>query len=141
MSDKVILLVEDDPDDKLLIERAFKKSNIPNRIIWVKDGVEALDFLLGKKIYESLINRHLIILLDLKLPKINGLEVLKAIRKDDNTKHIPVIIFTSSNEEQDKIKCYENGANSYINKPIDSNLLNDIVNKIGYYWLCLNQSL
>ncbi|MBI2133725.1 response regulator [Candidatus Woesearchaeota archaeon] len=131
-----ILLVDDNKDDLDLALHAFRKSNIANEIVTAHDGVEAIDFLLGKHQ-----NKHnpAMVLLDLKLPKLDGLEVLKRIRADPKTKMIPVIILTSSNEEEDLLKSYESGANSYIRKPVDFDKFMHVVKQIGIYWLVLNE--
>jgi two-component system response regulator len=141
MKDNFILLVEDNYDDELLTIRAFKKNNIRNELIVVHDGVEALDFLFRRDKY---VNRTPsgtpeIVLLDIKLPKLNGIEVLKGIRNDKRTSLIPVIILTSSKEEDDLIQCYQNRANSYIRKPVDFNEFIHTVNSLGLYWLALNE--
>ncbi len=138
---KLILLAEDNPDDVLLTQRAFKKSNILNELVVVNDGQEALDYLFGKGKYKE---RDIsimpeIILLDLKMPKLDGLETLKKIRKSLKTKHLPVIILTTSKEEKDIVKSYCLGANSYINKPVDFDQFVEAVNQLGLYWLVLNQ--
>jgi two-component system, response regulator len=138
---KIILLVEDNPDDILLTKRALSKSNILNEIVVAHDGIEALDYLFGRGKWE---NRDLeimpqVILLDLKMPKIGGLEVLKEIRKNDKTKLLPVIILTTSKEESDITTGYNIGANSYICKPVDFNQFHTAIQQLGLYWLVLNQ--
>ena len=142
MSDKVILLVEDNPDDEALTLRALKKNNIQNEVVVARDGVEALDYLFGSGKYAgrdvSLLPS--VTLLDLKLPKIDGLEVLEKIRANDLTKLLPVVILTSSKEEQDLLKGYELGANSYIRKPVDFSQFIESVRQLGLYWLLLNES-
>lgn len=139
-SSKVILLVEDNPDDVALTLRAFKKNNIMNEFVIAKDGAEALDYLNGTGEYEGRDIEDIpqIVLLDLKLPKVNGLEVLKAIRSNDRTKLLPVIILTSSKEQQDLIDGYSLGANSYIRKPVDFEQFTEAVRQLGLYWLVLN---
>jgi len=137
MKPKVILLVEDNPDDVRLTQRALKKSNITNELALVRDGQEALDYLLGPTAAEML---PTLILLDLNLPKIDGLEVLKALRANDRTKRMPVVILTSSKEDQDIIKSYNLGANSYIRKPVDFGQFTEAVRQLGLYWLLLNES-
>ncbi len=141
MRDNFVLLVEDNYDDELLTIRAFKKNNIKNKLIVTRDGVEALDFLFKKDKYVNRIpeGSPSIILLDIKLPKLNGIEVLKVIRENNFTSLIPVIILTSSKEEEDLIQCYKNRANSYIRKPIDFNEFMETVNNLGLYWLALNE--
>jgi two-component system, response regulator len=141
MEEKIILLVEDNPDDVALTLRAFEKSRIKNRIIIAEDGVEALDYIFRRGKYEKRELKELpaVILLDLKLPKLDGFEVLKAIRENELTKFLPVVILTSSKEEQDIIRGYKNGANSYIRKPVDFDKFFDAVQTLGLYWLILNE--
>ena len=141
MEEKLILLVEDNPDDQALTLRALKKNNIRNRVVIRQDGVEALDFLLcqGADAGRDPHDMPQVILLDLKLPKIDGLEVLRRIRADERTRLLPVVILTSSREEQDMIKGYGYGANSYIRKPVDFNQFVEAVNQLGMYWLVLNE--
>ena len=140
-TDKFIMLIEDNPDDETLTQRALKKSNILNDIVIARDGVEALDFLFceGRYSTRNPRKRPTIILLDLKLPKINGLDVLKRLRADERTRLFPIVILTSSKEEQDLINCYRLGANSYIRKPLDFNRFVDAVGKLCLYWLELNE--
>jgi CheY-like chemotaxis protein len=142
MSDKVILLVEDNPDDEALTLRALKKNNIQNEVVVARDGVEALDYLFGSGKYAGRDVRVLpsVTLLDLKLPKIDGLEVLEKVRANELTKFLPVVILTSSKEEQDLLKGYELGANSYIRKPVDFSQFIESVRQLGLYWLLLNES-
>lgn len=142
MEKKVILLVEDNLDDIDLTLRALKKNNIQNEIIVVNDGVEALDFLWGRGKYEDRDLNELptVILLDIKLPKIDGLEVLRQIRENDITKFIPCVILTSSKEEQDLIKGYSLGVNSYVRKPVDFNQFVEAVRQLGLYWLLINET-
>lgn len=142
MEEKMILLVEDNPDDEELTLRALKKNNIGNNLVVVRDGVEALDFLYGTGVYASRDIRNLpqIILLDLNLPKVNGLEVLRRIRETESTRLLPVVILTSSREEQDLINGYSLGANSYVRKPVDFNQFVEAVRQLGLYWLVLNES-
>lgn len=137
-----ILLVEDNPSDAELTIRAFKKSNVANKIVHLKDGAEALDFLFGKGVYytRNINNKPKVILLDLKMPKVNGIEVLREIRSNALTKKIPVVILTSSNEDPDIKACYELGVNSYIVKPVGFKNFTDVVSKLGFYWLLLNKS-
>ncbi len=141
MNNKQILLVEDNPDDVALTMRALKKNNIANEVIVAKDGVEALDYLFGTGGYESrdVGKTPAVVLLDLKLPMVDGLEVLERIRKDERTKLIPVVILTSSKEEQDLVRGYRLGANSYIRKPVDFIQFSEAVRQLGLYWLILNE--
>jgi two-component system, response regulator len=130
-----ILLVEDNPDDLELGLHALRKENLANQIRVARDGAEALDFLHG------LPNGHQprLVLLDLKLPKLDGLEVLRRMRSDDRTRMVPVVIMTSSNEERDLIESYRLGVNSYIQKPVDFSKFTDIVRQVGLYWLVINR--
>lgn len=130
-----ILLVEDNPDDELLAMRALKKNNILNEVRVARDGAEALDYLEGLAEEETLPE---LILLDLQLPKVSGLEVLKAIRDNPRTQLLPVVILTSSDEEKDLVSSYQLGANSYIRKPVDFSQFVDAVQQLGIYWLVLN---
>ncbi|MBN1555809.1 MAG: response regulator [Phycisphaerae bacterium] len=136
-----ILLVEDNEDDIALTIRAFEKQNIANKLIVVKDGAEALDFLFCREQYQNRSAGDLpqVILLDLKLPKVNGLEVLRRIRENSVTKLLPVVILTSSHEEQDLIQGYSLGANSYVRKPVDFVQFTEAVRQLGLYWLLLNE--
>jgi two-component system, response regulator len=142
MREKLILLVEDNPDDAELTCRALQKSNILNRVDVVTDGRMALDYLMHKGKYENFENDHYpeLVLLDLKLPKLDGLEVLQAIRQYEPTKLLPVVILTSSNEERDIVKSYSKGANSYIRKPVDFEQFAQAINHLGLYWLVLNNA-
>jgi two-component system response regulator len=137
----MILLIEDNADDEALTLRALKKNNVSNEVVVAHDGVEALDFLFGTGPYEGrdLTLTPEIILLDLKLPKVDGLEVLRRIRADESTRLLPVVILTSSNEEQDRITGYGLGANSYVRKPVDFNQFIEGVRQLGLYWLILNE--
>ena len=141
-SDKVILLVEDNPDDEALTIRALNKNNIANRVEVARDGVQALDYLFATGAHEGRAGAALpqVVLLDLKLPKMDGLEVLKRLRSDERTKFLPVVILTSSKEAQDLIGSYSNGANSYIRKPVDFTQFTEAVRQMGMYWLVLNES-
>jgi len=138
--DKFILLVEDNPDDEALTLRALKKNNILNPVMVARDGVEALDFLFGAGAHagRDVSQTPQIVLLDLKLPKIDGLEVLRRIRADERTRLQPVVILTTSNEEQDILSSYELGANSYIRKPVDFEQFMEAVRQLGLYWLVIN---
>ena len=141
MEEKMILIVEDNPDDEELTIRALRKNNIGNRLVVVRDGVEALDFLFCTGVYSNRDPDDLpqTILLDLKLPKVDGLEVLKRIRADERTSLLPVVILTSSNEERDLLQSYKNGANSYVRKPVDFNEFLEAARQLGLYWLVLNK--
>lgn len=143
MDEKVILLVEDNPDDAELTLRALKKNNILNQVVLAHDGVEAIDYLFGTGTYAGRDTSVLpsVVLLDLKLPKIDGLEVLKRIRAGELTRYLSVVILTSSKEEQDLIHGYQLGANSYIRKPVDFNQFMEAVRQLGLYWLVLNESV
>ena len=143
MRTSTILLVEDNPDDEMLALRAFKKNNITNEVNVARDGVEALDFLFGRGSYDGrdVAHQPSLILLDLKLPKMDGLEVLKALRANEHTKLIPVVVMTTSKEEDDLVRSYSLGANSYIRKPVDFNQFIDAVRQVGLYWLVLNEPL
>ena len=141
MENKTILLVEDNPDDEALTLRALKKNNIGNTVVVVRDGAEALDFLFCTGAY---VNREphempQVTLLDLKLPKVDGLEVLRRLRADERTHLLPIVILTSSNEEHDLIDGYKSGANSYVRKPVDFNQFVEAVRQLGLYWLVLNE--
>lgn len=140
-TEKFILLVEDNPDDETLTQRALKKSKINNDIAIARDGVEALEFLFceGRYSTRNPQKKPAVILLDLKLPKISGLEVLKRLRADDRTQFFPVVILSSSKEEHDLINSYRLGANSYIRKPLDFNRFAEAVSKLCFYWLELNE--
>jgi CheY-like chemotaxis protein len=131
-------LVEDNPDDVALTLRAFKKQNILNRVVVAKDGAEALERLFGR---QSDPRMPSVILLDLKLPKVDGIEVLKKIRAHERTKFIPTIVLTSSKEEVDLLRSYENGANSYIRKPVEFKEFLETVNRLGMYWMLLNERI
>jgi two-component system, response regulator len=142
MEKKMILLVEDNPDDEALTLRALKKSNILNEVVVARDGVEALDFLFATGMYGDRDANIMpqMVLLDLKLPKIDGLEVLRRLRADERTQMLPIIILTSSKEEQDLINGYKYGCNSYIRKPVDFSQFSESVRQLGLYWLVLNET-
>jgi two-component system, response regulator len=136
-----ILLVEDSAADAHLAMRALERQKIGNRIIWLKDGAEALDYLFSRGAYAERRN-HMpkMILLDLKMPKVDGIEVLRQIKADDRTRAIPVVILTSSAEESDLVRSYQLGVNSYIVKPVDFSQFNETVAKAGFYWLLVNRT-
>jgi two-component system response regulator len=142
MEKTTILLVEDNPDDEALTLRALNKNNIGNKVFVVRDGAEALDFLFCTNTYADRDPHDVpqLILLDIKLPKVNGLEVLRRIRADKRTRLLPVVILTSSKEEQDLVEGYKSGANSYVRKPIDFNQFAESIRELGLYWLVLNES-
>ncbi|HUJ40446.1 MAG TPA: response regulator [Candidatus Acidoferrales bacterium] len=142
MDDQVILLVEDNPDDEALTLRALKKNQIMNEVVVAHDGVEALDYLLCRGPHSRRDPSELpqVVLLDLKLPKVDGFEVLRRIRANPQTRYLPVVILTTSNEEQDRIKGYDLGANSYVRKPVEFGEFVDAVRQLGLYWLLLNQN-
>src|SRR6266581_2197310 len=141
MEEKVILLVEDNADDEKLTLRALKKNNISNDVVVARNGAEALDYLFGTGTHSARARSLMpqVVLLDLKLPKIDGLEVLRKMRGNERTKLLPVVILTSSNEEQDLINGYGFGANSYVRKPVDFNQFIEAVRQLGLYWLVLNE--
>ena len=141
MDNGIILLVEDNPDDEALTLRAFKKNKILNEVVVARDGAEALDYLFGTGAYAGRDTSVMpqIILLDLKLPKVDGLKVLERIRADERTKLLPVVILTSSKEEQDLISGYNLGANSYIRKPVDFGQFTEAIRLLGLYWFVLNE--
>jgi two-component system, response regulator len=137
-----IMLVEDNPDDVELTLRAFRKNNIANNTVVVRDGVEALDYLFCRGAYSERNVKEVprLILLDLKLPKMNGLQVLEQIRSSEKTRLLPVVILTSSKEDADLMASYSNGANSYVRKPVDFNQFVEAVRGIGLYWLLINEA-
>jgi two-component system response regulator len=139
MSQRMILLVEDNPDDEALTRRALVKNNIQNEVLVAHDGAEALDYLFGTGAHGGHAITPEVVLLDLKLPKIDGLEVLRRIRADERTRLLPVVILTSSREERDVISGYGLGANSYIRKPVDFGQFVEAVRQLGLYWLVLNE--
>jgi two-component system response regulator len=140
--EKMIMLVEDNPDDEELTLRALRKANIANEVFVARDGQEALDFLFGSGIHANRDPRAMpaVVLLDLKLPKLGGIEVLNRLRADPRTKLIPVVILTSSSEDEDMLKSYRSGANSYVRKPVEFSSFVNAVSQLGMYWLLLNQS-
>lgn len=142
MIDRVILLVEDNPRDEELTLRALKKGNVLNPVVVARDGVEALDYLFarGAQANRAAAAMPHFVLLDLKLPKVDGLEVLKAMRADERTKLLPVVVLTSSNEEQDLIRSYSLGANSYVRKPVDFVEFIEAARQLGLYWLVINKT-
>ncbi len=139
--ERTILLVEDNPDDVELTLRAFKQHNIKNEITVVRDGEEALDYLFATGAYtdRDVTIMPSVVILDLKLPKVDGLEVLQRIRADERTKIVPVVILTSSNEEQDMVNGYKFGANSYVRKPVDFTQFIEAARQLGLYWLVINE--
>lgn len=141
MEHKLILLVEDNPDDEELTLLAFRKNNIKNEVAVARDGVEALDFLFARSAYAHRSHEKMpsVILLDLKLPKLDGLEVLRQIRSVESTRHIPVVVLTSSREEQDLITSYDLGCNSYVRKPVNFEQFIEATRQLGLYWLLLNE--
>lgn len=142
MNPRKILLVEDNPDDEALTIRALRKSKIANEIVVAHNGVEALDYLFGQGEYtgRDLADKPAIVLLDLKLPKLDGLEVLRRLRANDRTRTQPVVVLTSSSEEKDIIESYDLGANSYVRKPVAFEQFSDAVAQLGLYWLMVNQA-
>ena len=142
MGTGTILLIEDNPSDIGLTERAFKKSQIANQLVIAQDGQEGLDFLFCQGAYANRADDSLpmLVLLDLKLPKVDGLEVLKQIRQDSRTRRLPVVILTSSREEQDIATGYDLGVNSYIRKPVDFQQFAEVIKQLGWYWLVINES-
>ena len=141
MASDVILLVEDNPDDVDLTLRALKRNNIVNEVVLAGDGVEALDYLFGTGAYAGRDTSATprVVLLDLKLPKIDGLEVLRRLRSDERTKLLPIVVLTSSKEQQDLVESYSLGANSYVRKPVDFNQFVEAIRQLGLYWLVLNE--
>ncbi|MGB0128055.1 MAG: response regulator [Rhodocyclaceae bacterium] len=142
-TDRPILLVEDNPDDEALTLRAFNKNRIANQVVVARDGVEALDFLFGTGAHAGRDTSVMpaVVLLDLKLPRIDGLEVLRRIRAEESTRLLPVVILTTSKEQQDILEAYSLGANSYIRKPVDFERFIYAVGQMGLYWLALNEPL
>lgn len=140
-SSKIILLVEDNADDELLTQRALRKNNILNDLVVVRDGQEALDYLFGQGAFagRDLDLQPQVILLDLNLPKIGGIDVLKRLRADPRTDKLPVVVLTSSQEDDDVVRSYQHGANSYVRKPVDFVQFTESVRQLGLYWLVINQ--
>ena len=141
MNRKTLLLVEDNPDDEALTLRALRRNNVANEIIVARDGQEALDYLFGTGAFDGrdTVEQPQVILLDLKLPKIDGLQVLEQLRAELKTRHIPVVVLTSSNEESDIIRSYDLGANSYVRKPVDFEQFLQAARQLGLYWMILNE--
>lgn len=141
MADKLILLVEDNPDDEELTIRALRQAKVANEVIVVRDGIEALDYLFCKGEFEGRDPSQwpAVVLLDLKLPKLNGLDVLQRLRADPRTRLIPVVILTSSSQDEDMLSSYASGANSYVRKPVEFGSFASAVTQLGVYWLLLNQ--
>jgi two-component system response regulator len=140
MEDKIVLLVEDNPDDVTMILRTFRRNNILNQVVVARDGTEALDYLFGTGAYAGRDTSIMpqVILLDLKLPKVDGLEVLRRVRADERTALLPVVVLTSSDEERDILDSYKLGANSYVCKSVDFAQFSEAVRQLGLYWLVLN---
>lgn len=136
-----ILLAEDSTSDAEMTQRALRQHNLGNHLHWVKDGAEALDYLFGRGAYagRDLARPPKLVLLDIKMPKVDGIEVLRQMKADERTKHVPVVVMTSSNEERDVLESYRLGANSYIVKPVDFGAFVDVVAKIGLYWVLANR--
>jgi two-component system response regulator len=142
MRQKTILLVEDNPDDEELTLRALRKANVANEVSVARDGSEALDFLFGtgKHAGRDLQQMPAVVLLDLKLPKLNGIDVLKRMRADARTRLIPVVVLTSSSEDEDMLRSYQSGANSYVRKPIEFGAFATAVSQLGVYWVLINET-
>ena len=141
MSERIILLVEDNANDEALTQRALKKANIMNRVVVARDGAQALDYLLAKGAFAERDPGEVpqVVLLDLNLPKVGGLDVLRAIRADPRTKLLPVVVLTSSKQDRDLVEGYSLGANSYVVKPVDFSKFSEAVRQLGLYWLVLNE--
>jgi two-component system, response regulator len=137
-----VLLVEDNSSDAEMTIRALKKNNLANRLLHLKDGAEALDFLFAEGTYSGRVTENMpkVILLDLKMPKVNGIEVLQKIKSDVRTKKIPVVMLTSSREDPDIQKCYELGVNGYVVKPVEFDEFHKAISDLGFYWMIINQS-
>jgi len=142
MAEKLILLVEDNPDDEELTMRALRKAKIANEIAVARDGAEALDFVFARGIHagRDVTRQPAVILLDLNLPKLGGHEVLRELRADPRTQLIPVVVLTSSSEDEDKLRSYKSGANSYVRKPVEFNSFANAVGQLGMYWMLLNET-
>ncbi len=140
MEEVEILLVEDNPTDAELTMRALKRKNMANQVVWVKDGAEALDFIFATGIYSDRNPEDLpkLILLDLRMPKVDGLEVLQKIKAEEKTRQIPVVVLTSSNEDRDIVESYKLGVNSYVSKPVEFDEFIDAVSTLGFYWMLIN---
>jgi CheY-like chemotaxis protein len=140
-NNRVILLVEDNPDDEALAIRALKRHHVQNEIVVAHDGVEALDYLFGQGKYagRDISNKPSVVILDLKLPRVDGLEVLRRLRGNDATKLLPVVVLTTSNEEKDLLDSYSLGCNSYIRKPVDFLQFSEAIRQLGMYWLLMNE--
>jgi len=138
----MIMLVEDNPDDEELTLRALRKAKIANEVVVTRDGNEALEFLFGSGPYvgRDLSRMPAVVLLDLKLPKLNGIDVLKRLRSDPRTKHLAIVVLTSSSEDEDKVRSYDSGANSYVRKPVESAAFIEAVTRLGVYWILYNES-
>ncbi len=141
MKEVEILLVEDNPTDAELAIRALKKSNLANKLVWVKDGAEALEFIFGTGAYagRSIKSGPRVILLDLRLPKVDGMEVLRRVKGDERTRSIPVVVLTSSKEDRDVAESYQIGVNSFISKPVEFDEFARVVSELGLYWLLVNR--
>ncbi len=139
--DVEILLVEDNPTDAELATMALKEANLANKLVWVKDGAEALDFLFGTGAYagRNIANGPKVVLLDLRLPKVDGLEVLRRVKADARTKNTPVVVVTSSKEDRDVVASYDLGVNSFISKPIEFDQFAKVISDLGFYWLAINR--
>lgn len=142
MTNRLILLVEDNPDDEELTLRALRQSKIVNEVIVARDGSEALEFLFGEGRFAGRDVDRMpgLVLLDLKLPKLNGIDVLRRMRSDDRTKLIPVVVMTSSSEDEDVLRSYQSGANSYVRKPVEFASFANAVTQLGFYWMLLNET-
>jgi len=141
MTDRFILLVEDNEDDEVLTLRALKKNNIANEVVVARDGAEALDFMFGSGAHagRDTSAQPQVVLLDLNLPKISGHEVLKRVRADPRTRHLPIVVLTSSKEDEDLLQSYTNGANAYVRKPVEFGQFTEAVKTLGLFWLILNE--
>jgi CheY-like chemotaxis protein len=142
MAEKIILLVEDNADDEALTLRSLRKANIANEVVIARDGAEALDYLYGAGQYagRDLNQMPALVLLDLKLPRVDGIDVLTRMRQDERTRYIPVVVLTSSSEDEDMVRSYQSGANSYVRKPVAFSDFAAAVNQLGMYWMLLNQT-